>query len=1447
MHMIRVPDKGLLAVGLTLLLLLAIWLNSAVIAAQYPIPKPKAPLPALPDDVASRVEPGLLKRVLNAGPGEEHRFIVELKDQANLTLLRGQVAGPDQVVGLLQANAARGQAGVLSFLATESATGRVSNVRSFWIFNGLVVTSSAETLLALAGRPDVAMIREDRWRRWVDATFEPADLRAQSDALPWNMLRIGADRVWHTLAISGTGVTVAIMDTGVDWQHPALQAQYRGYKPGGLTIHQGNWSCTTTEGALYPVDGYGHGTHVAGTVLGRAVGDGQAIGVAPGAQWIAVKTLNDSGYGYDSWIHAAFEWLLAPAGNPTLAPDVVNASWGNDIGELEVFRADIQALRAAGIIPVFAAGNAGPEAGTVGSPASLAEAIAVGASGDLDQVLPFSSRGPSFWAEVKPEVVAPGIDILSSLPGGAYASAYGTSMATPHVSGLAALLLQADGGLSVDAVEALITATALPLGDLVPNNDSGWGRIDAYRAVATALHAGTIAGQVRSASDQRPLPDAQISVYDEEGERRAVARSDAGGLYSVALPAGVYGVSGVAFGFGAQAMPGVLVEANATVTVDLTLAPLPLGTLEGEVRNAETNEPLSVQILVRGTPASARSDAATGHYRLDLPAGIYALEARQNGYRRLVDEGLVVQAGQSARHDLLLTPAPTLLLVDSGWWYYDSHGRTLAQALEDSNYVHDLWQVRAYEDAPALDDLLPYDAVVWSSPQDSPALINAGDTISNYLGVGGRLLLTGQDVGFWESGMSGFVWHEYYGRLLQAGFQSDDAGQGDVMGTPGSVLDGVVLPLNGPDSDRNQVTPDSIRVLDTRIASLSGRYVDDGGAALQAEGCHSYRAVYLAAGLEGMGDRASRAAVVQRALDWLDRPGLATGVDLFPDRQEQAWTEGPYLTYLVTVRNMGQTTDRFSLELSPSSWATSVWDSSFQRQIASTPDLEACEWFTAGVKVEVPAGISWNASDTVTLTARSLADPSQSDGVTLVSKAPAPVLLVNDQRWYDVSGAFRQALEANRMPYDLWEVQPTVGPAVTNLPSLEQLQHYRLLLWYTGYDWYSTLDVEEETLLAGYLDSGGRLLFSSQDYLQTRGLESFGQDYLGVASAQQELTATLVLGAVDSPVGAAMPAVQLVYPYENWSDALRATDQAQPAFWGQHGQPVALNLAQGPWKTTYFAFSLEALPAADMARVLGRAVGWLSPLGDSSLEVDRRTAGQGQELAYTLHVRNTGPALLTSVSLSNTLPLSTSYVAGSLEGPASYDPAGRRVTWQGSLAPGQDVVIRYRVQLHSPLPEGAVIHNRAWLADESGLWLERGASSRVEAPDLSASTLAVEPAKGLPGQVLTFSFALRNDGVRVAQARLVAPFPPGAAYRPGSALASSGTISEAANALVWSGSIQPGGSAAVTLPLAALPEAVTRYLPLRSSLEDGAGGVETLEAYAWIKAIMFMPVMFEEN
>ncbi|MDX9829137.1 MAG: S8 family serine peptidase [Anaerolineae bacterium] len=1420
--------------------------------AQGPITAVEALLQGLEPEVLAKLEPGLLKQMVAGEPGGQIRAIVVMSRQADLGSLpadRGRAARRSAVVALLRSTAHQSQAGLLDWLRTRQAEEQVTRWQSFWVFNGLAVTANAEGLLALAARPEVETIREDAWRQWIppEELIDEAALGPEASDPTWNISRVGADQAWSALGLDGKGTTVAIMDTGVDWQHPSLQEQYRGYKAGGLTVHQGNWYCTTEEGYLYPVDGNGHGTHVAGTAVGLPDTEGRPIGVAPGARWIAVKMLSNNGYGYDSWIHEAFEWIMAPAGDPNLAPDVINGSWGASNGANEILRPDLQAVRAAGIMAVFSAGNDGPYSESIQSPASFPEVLAVGASDDLDKPTTFSGRGPSPWDEIKPEVVAPGVMIRSSLPGGTYGSYNGTSMAAPHVTGLVALLLQADPALTIAQIEGIITSTAETGSAQVPNNDSGWGRIDAFQAAATSARAGYVEGRVLRQTDSTPVSGSTVAALDETGVQRVTVGTNASGQFWMALPAGTYRLHVAAFGYAPSTTAALVVQAGVTSAMDIFVEPLPTGVLRGYVRDAESGGPVAASVLAAGTPAGTFSAKETGAYTLSLPAGSYAVEVKQNGYRRYVGGPVEIVAGVDSRLDVDLQPAPTLLLMDTGGWYYGSQVRFFKQALDDNDYVYDEWQVRELPaDVPAAEDLAPYQIIIWSSPKDSPGLVGAGGALRAYLQAGGKLILTGQDVGFWDSSLTVLGYSKYYRELLKVQALEDNAGREDVLGLGSDLLAGLTLALNDPDSAQNQVLPDSIGLLDERYTAIIAQYADGANAASRTQSCQSYRAVYLAAGLEGLGDPAARAAVVSRAINWLDEPDPTVGVELYPPQQESVVLDGQAITYTLELKNLGRNPDRLHLSLTPTPWSVSVWDSTFTSQLTQSQVLSACMTQTLGIRLSPPAESGWNLTGAVTLTARSGVDPAQSDQATFRAKTPAPILLVDDHRWYDSLDAYTTALDASSLPYDVWRYEGTPLPT-SGGPTLLRLQNYPIVVWFTGYDWFATLTELDEARLEDYLQGGGRLLLSSQDYFETRGPSPFNKTYLGVASAQQELTATLVLGAVDSPVGAAMPAVQLVYPYENWSDALRATDQAQPAFWGQHGQPVALNLAQGPWKTTYFAFSLEALPAADMARVLGRAVGWLSPLGDSSLEVDRRTAGQGQELAYTLHVRNTGPALLTSVSLSNTLPLSTSYVAGSLEGPASYDPAGRRVTWQGSLAPGQDVVIRYRVQLHSPLPEGAVIHNRAWLADESGLWLERGASSRVEAPDLSASTLAVEPAKGLPGQVLTFSFALRNDGVRVAQARLVAPFPPGAAYRPGSALASSGTISEAANALVWSGSIQPGGSAAVTLPLAALPEAVTRYLPLRSSLEDGAGGVETLEAYAWIKAIMFMPVMFEEN
>src|SRR5699024_4326207 len=191
-----------------------------------------------------------------------------------------------------------------------------------------------------------------------------------------------------------------------------------------------------------PYDDVGHGSHTVGTMVGSESDGTHHIGMAPGAQWIAVKAFNPLG-GTDADLLAAGEWILAPKDNdgnphPEKAPDVVNNSWGGGAGMNEWYRPMIQNWRASGIFPVFAAGNTtgsnsgGP--GSVSVPGNYPESFTVGAVDGEDQLADFSLRGPSPYDEIKPDVVAPGVGILSSVPGGDYGNNSGTSMAAPAVA-----------------------------------------------------------------------------------------------------------------------------------------------------------------------------------------------------------------------------------------------------------------------------------------------------------------------------------------------------------------------------------------------------------------------------------------------------------------------------------------------------------------------------------------------------------------------------------------------------------------------------------------------------------------------------------------------------------------------------------------------------------------------------------------------------------------------------------------------------------------------------------------------------------------------------------------------------------------------------------------------------------------------------------------------------
>ncbi|HXV08287.1 MAG TPA: S8 family serine peptidase, partial [Burkholderiales bacterium] len=313
---------------------------------------------------AGRLDPALETRLSAAGPSEKIRIIVEMKEQARpRDLIRALPKGARKaklkaLVAGLKDKARRRQAGIEVELAREQTLGAAERVVPFWVFNGLALRANPGLIRRLAARDDVLEVRLDQE---IPPPPRPAEASAPSGPTEWNIAHIRAPEVWALdPAYNGQGTVVGSFDTGVDLAHPELFERYRGN-------HAISWFDPYGEHSL-PTDFNGHGTHTIATAVGGGAG-GSAIGVAPGAKWIAAKAWADNGVGLASAFHSIFEWFLAPGGDPDNAPDVVNNSWAFiAAGCNSEFVPDIEAWRAAEIFPAFAAGNAGPSAGSVRSP-----------------------------------------------------------------------------------------------------------------------------------------------------------------------------------------------------------------------------------------------------------------------------------------------------------------------------------------------------------------------------------------------------------------------------------------------------------------------------------------------------------------------------------------------------------------------------------------------------------------------------------------------------------------------------------------------------------------------------------------------------------------------------------------------------------------------------------------------------------------------------------------------------------------------------------------------------------------------------------------------------------------------------------------------------------------------------------------------------------------------
>ncbi|MFI5361214.1 MAG: S8 family peptidase [Elusimicrobiota bacterium] len=263
---------------------------------------------------------------------------------------------------------------------------------------------------------------------------------AAKPQIPWGIQRVGAPSAWAKT--QGEGAAVAVIDTGIDPTYPNLSGRIAG----GVNIldpkHPDNWK-----------DDEGHGTHVSGTIAGDGLNGGIA-GVAPRAKLWAIKVLDQDGNGNYDDVIAGIEWAM------NHGVKIANMSLGADEGSEPLHRA-VQAALASGMLIVAAAGNSG---GAVGYPGAYPEAIAVGASDSSDRIAPFSSHGPEV------AYVAPGVNILSAKMGGGTTTMSGTSMASPHVAGLAALAFAA-GATTPKALRAALDKAARPIMGLTPDQE----------------------------------------------------------------------------------------------------------------------------------------------------------------------------------------------------------------------------------------------------------------------------------------------------------------------------------------------------------------------------------------------------------------------------------------------------------------------------------------------------------------------------------------------------------------------------------------------------------------------------------------------------------------------------------------------------------------------------------------------------------------------------------------------------------------------------------------------------------------------------------------------------------------------------------------------------------------------------------------------------------------
>jgi hypothetical protein len=553
------------------------------------------------------------------------------------------------------------------------------------------------------------------------------------------IVRLRANQVWPYF--QGEGITIAILGPGVDFQHPALARQYRGRQPSGSVSHDYNWA--DFYGAEpYPTDPTGNGTFYAALALGDD-SVGNQVGVAPAARWIAVRAVTPEQR------HDAFRWLLAPcrvdgtACDPGKAPQVVlGAFYDIDPSMMGEFREDIDALHRAGIITVFAVGNAHQGAcGSALPPGTLDITLGVGAVDASDRVAEWSGRGPSSGT-IKPDLVAPGVEVRSAWTGSSYATRSSTVASAAYVAGILALLKEANPSLTPDQAYTLLrnTADGIPDwcgsgGPAVPNNVYGWGIPNALRAITSTATTGRLEITATS-SGGLSLAGASVVVTNEADFEESSLTLGSNGYGALPLPPGNYTVSIQDSRHYRATVQHVAVSLLTGGSVSIALQELPIFEISGQLVD-EDGQPVPGKIEFEGPDAKAVIADTQGRFSARMHEGQYTYRAGYPG--RLSAQGQLHLTGDLTL-SITLVASERILILHHG-------GSDIVSLLEAAAQVRGL-EPHVVDGSsnvlPSSDEISEYRYVVWLSGSD---VLERASELSDLLQAGGGIAVLSEDLG----------------------------------------------------------------------------------------------------------------------------------------------------------------------------------------------------------------------------------------------------------------------------------------------------------------------------------------------------------------------------------------------------------------------------------------------------------------------------------------------------------------------------------------------------------------------------------------------------------------------------------------------------------------------------------------------------------------------------